>query len=183
MNSSYNFFSTLPPIPQPIKRKVFVSYHHANDQYWYNSFSQTFATQLDLLHDNSLDRSIDSTNAQYLNSTIREDHIKGTSLTIVLIGTETWKRRWVDWEIHATLEDEHALLGIALPQGYHNIGDQGKVIVPDRFFDNHTSGYAHFIHWPMNASNLIQAIEYAISLSANKQLIANSRSKLLRSHP
>lgn len=171
----------LPPI-QPRKREVFVSYHHANDQAWYDSFSSIFDDQLDLFSDSSLDRRIDSTNAQYLDRTIREDYIRGTSITIVLIGSETWKRRWVDWEIHATLEDEHALLGVILPAPYHSIGNQGSILVPDRFFDNHNSGYAHFLHWTNDYQALSQAIEHAIALSSNTQNIVNTRPRLQRSH-
>ncbi len=172
---------SLTPI-QP-KRKVFISYHHANDQFWYDTFSNEFDDQLDLFYDGSLDRRIDSTNAQYLDRTIRENYISGTSITIVLIGTETWKRRWVDWEIYATLEDEHALLGIVLPEPFHTIGNKGGIMVPDRFLDNHSSGYAHIIHWTNDANFLNQAIEYAIAKSkVNKRFLVNSRPKLSRNH-
>lgn len=182
MNSSLdNFFSQLPSIPQPIKRRVFISYHHQNNQAWYDSFSRTFGTQLDLFHDTSLERQIDSDNTQYIAQTIRDNHIKGSSITIILIGTETGKRRWVDWEIHATLEDEHALLGIALPSPYYSLSQDGKVIVPNRFYENYQSGYAHFIHWPNDYQTLNQAIDKAIRLSSNKRLIRNTAPKMQRS--
>jgi hypothetical protein len=46
---------------------------------------------------------------------IREDYIKGSSITIALCGAQTWKRRFIDWEIASTLHHEHALLGILIP--------------------------------------------------------------------
>ena len=36
---------------------------------------------------------------------IREKYISDTSVTIVLIGSDTWKRKHVDWEIHAAMYD------------------------------------------------------------------------------
>jgi len=47
---------------------------------------------LDIFTDKSLERRIDSEDADYLRRTIRENNISGSSLTIVLCGAETWKR-------------------------------------------------------------------------------------------
>lgn len=108
------------------KSKVFVSYHHKNDQYYYDKFSKLFNDRYDILYDNSADRQIDSYNPEYQMRRIREDYITGSSITVVLCGRETWKRKFVDWEICATLNKQHALLGIILPShsldtGYNNI--------------------------------------------------------------
>jgi hypothetical protein len=43
---------------------------------------------------------------------IRDKHITGTSCTIVLCGSLTPWRKYVDWEIKATLDKEHGLIGI-----------------------------------------------------------------------
>lgn len=182
MDNFWNTFSgQLPPIPQPTKRKIFVSYHHRNDQAWYNSFSQTFGTQFDLFHDTSLERQIDSDNTQYIAQTIRDSHIKGSSLTIILCGLETHKRRWVDWEIHATLEDEHAVLAIQLPSLDYQSQTYGQVYVPTRLSENINNGYAHFVGWPSSAQELLVAIEAAIQKSSNKSLIRNTAPKMQRS--
>lgn len=181
MDNNRSLYDLLGITPTVVKRKVFVSYHHDNDQYWHDSFCQTYSSQLSVFTDTSLDRKLKSEDAQYINSTIKEEHIRGSSITIVLIGTETWKRRWVDWEIHATLDERHALLGIALPPGYHAASQSGNVIVPDRFYDNHQSGYAHFIHWPNNYQVLNSAIETAIAKSKNGYPLVNTRQKMLRS--
>jgi len=87
MSSLYGKHPTLGAlgIRTPVKRKVFISYHHTNDQYYYNEFSRLFSQTFDIFHDNSLDRKIDSTNAVYVNRKIREDHIVGSSITIVLL--------------------------------------------------------------------------------------------------
>ena len=69
----------------------------------------------------------------------------------------------MDWEIKATLDKQHGLIGVALPTA---ITSNGKLVVPYRFFDNFYSGFAHWLTWDQlfanrqaNISVLQQAIE------------------------
>jgi len=164
---------------KPVKPKVFVSYHHKNDQFWYNQFSKLFDNCYELFTDTSIGRKIDSDNPLYQSRKIREDHISGSSITVVLIGTETWKRKHVDWEIHATLDRKHALLGIALPT--HAKNARGEVIVPSRLQDNIVSGFARWTHWSNNAAIVSTAITLARRVAQTPARIANSRPQLSRS--
>jgi hypothetical protein len=100
---------------QPVKRKVFISYHHAADQAYYDTFSRTFSNAYDVITDNSLIRGVESDVAEYIMRRIRENYITGSSCTVVLVGRDTWRRKYVDWEIDATLQKEHGLIGIQLP--------------------------------------------------------------------
>ena len=86
------------------KRRVFVSYYHGGDRSYYDLFYKTFCGQFDVVQDNSPERRIDSDDAEYVLRRLRENHISGSSCTIVLVGQETFGRRYVDWEIEATLE-------------------------------------------------------------------------------
>lgn len=126
------------------KRKVFVSYHHGNDQAYYDAFSEHFSTNYNVITDRSLDRNIDSVNTDYVMRKIREDYLTGTSATIVLCGAETPNRKYVDWEIKATLDKKHALIGVRLPTAR---GDQNGIFVPSRFAANHRTGYAIWVTW------------------------------------
>lgn len=158
----------------PTKRKIFVSYHHSNDQWYYNEFSRIFSEGYDVVEDNSLDRLIDSDDSDYVIRRIRENHIYGTSCTLVLCGPETRWRKYVDWEVKASLDMNHGLIGVNLP---HNPRDsQGRVHKPDRLQDNIDSGYAFWIAWENLAAGpdyFRQCIEYANSRDA--RLIANNR--------
>ena len=87
--------------------RVFVSYQHSADQHYYNEFSRIFADTYEAIADNSLERWIDSDDADYVMRRIRENHITGTSCSIVLVGVSTWGRKYVDWEIKATLDKSH----------------------------------------------------------------------------
>lgn len=163
------------------KRKVFISYHHEMDQSQYNLFSRYFSDTLELFYDNSLERLLDSTDAEYLNRAIREEHVFGTSLTIVLCGAETYKRRWIDWEIHATLYYKHGLLGIALPTCARS--PDKKCIVSQRLYENIQSGYAVWMQWTQDANILNAGIEEAVRRSSQTSLITNSAPKMKKSLP
>lgn len=157
---------------KPPRRKVFVSYHHGADQAYYNEFSKFFHDQFEAVFDNSLERQIDSDNADYVMQRIRDNHVSGTSCTIVLIGAQTHQRKYVDWEIKATLAKQHGLLGIVLPT--HVQSPSGQIIVPDRFHDNANSGYAVWTHWQgLTVQGFTQLLEGA--LAKPRALIDNSR--------
>ena len=139
---SFNpYFSLVQPLP---RRKIFVSYHHKNDQYYYDEFSKVYHDIYGLVYDNSLDRIIESDNCDYVMRRIREDYLTGTSCTIVLCGPETRGRKYVDWEIKATLDKQHGLIGVILP---NNPITQFGTSKPDRLQDNVDSGFAVLVTW------------------------------------
>lgn len=147
-----------PPLPP--KRKVFISYQH-EDEWWYDRFHEHFCDRLELFTNRALQEPIDSDDLRdVVHRAIRERHITGTSVTIVLCGAETWKRMCVDWEIGSSVNKDHGLLGIALPSALRN--SMGQVIVPDRLYHNWLTGYAGWLHWTADPGALQTAIEYAI---------------------
>ena len=146
----------------PVKRKIFISYHHAGDQPYYEAFSRIFHDTYEVISDNSLERSFDSDDVTYVMRRIRETHISGTSCTIVLVGKNTWGRKYVDWEIDATLEKQHGLIGIQLPS--LPLNQDGTVTVPERLRLNIQSGYAPWVTWShisQHPHNLLSVIETA----------------------
>ncbi len=173
--------SLLAALLKAAKPKVFISYHHQRDQAYYERFSSLFHDGFDVITDLSIERRIGSDDVSYQQQVIREEHITGSSITIVLCGAETWKRRWVDWEIHMTLNKEHALLGICLPTNPKDIN--GKVTVPDRLHTNIASGYAHFIDWTEDPTALRAAIENARNRAKQARFIVNSEPRMERSRP
>ena len=106
---------------------------------------------------------IDSDNPEYVMSQIREKYIGDSSVTIVLIGTCTHSRRYVDWEIKASLTKPayglpNGLFGILLPS-------LQSAWLPDRLRENLKSkdrkGYARFYYAPQSADQLAACIEDA----------------------
>jgi hypothetical protein len=132
--------STLPTV----RPRIFVSYHHAADQRFYSSFSQFFHDQYEAIEDRGVDRRHDSEDTDYVRWAIANNDIKGTSCTIVLCGAQTHQRRFVDWAIKATLDDEHGLIGVQLPTA---LNSQGRAMVPTRLAQNVGTGFAVWRHW------------------------------------
>ena len=162
-----------------VKRKIFVSYHHGSDQAYYDTFSQSFQDTYDVITDNSLEREVDSDDVEYVMRRIRENYIKGSSCTVVLVGKESYLRKYIDWEIKASLDLEHGLIGVQLPTLPTN--PQGRVSVPARLSDNISSGFALWLSWAAFTGSA-QACQRFIETanSKDKRLINNSRARRLR---
>lgn len=158
---------------RPTKPRIFVSYHHRYDQAYADRFAQLFDDTYDAVTDRSLDAEIDSDDCDYVYQRIRDDFITGTSCTIVLCGADTFNRKYVDWEIKATLDKQHGLVGVLLPT--HRASANGKFTVPDRLHDNIQAGYAHWLSWTDNVQNMTSAINQARERAMRTWLIANSR--------
>jgi hypothetical protein len=166
-------------IHPPVKHKLFLSYHHNGDQLYYNEFSRAFHDTYDVIYDNSLEREIDSDNVDYVMRRIRENYITGSSCTIVLVGKDTWGRKYVDWEIKATLEKEHGLIGVHLPTAPTSA--ENKISVPGRLLDNIQSGFALWLSWAQITASAAQLQQYvAEAKSRSAKLIVNTRERRLR---
>ena len=105
---------------RPTRRKVFVSYHHQEDQEYKDRFVRMMNAYME-------DRSVETGDiidqdlpVDEIRRRIRDEYIADTTVTVVLIGRCTWQRKHVDWEISASLidtdhNDRCGLLGIRLP--------------------------------------------------------------------
>lgn len=163
--------------PSMVRPKVFVSYHHGNDQAYYDEFSKFFHDKYEAISDNSLERAIDSDDTDYTRWRIRSEYIKGTSVTVVLCGAQTPWRKYVDWEIKGTLDMNHGLVGIKLPTA--QVAANGNVIVPDRLADNYASGYGIWGTWETATVENLQSW-IATARAKSSSLINNGRALRLR---
>lgn len=161
------------------RRKVFVSYHHGNDRQYYEQFMSMFDASYEVVTDNSVRNAINSDNSDYVIRAIREQYITGSSCTVVLCGPHTPWRKFVDWEIKATLDAQHALIGVLLPNCPLNANN--RYTIPDRLHANIESGYAIWERWPtiLGAPHAVgQWIESA--LLKPKNLIRNDGALMSR---
>ena len=108
----------------PIRRRCFISYHHA-DQEPVNGFINTFDATHDVFIARALGTDMDPTvvnsnNPEYVMQRINRLAFSGSTVTIVIVGRCTWARRYVDWEVQASLRSgpsttPNGLLAIQLP--------------------------------------------------------------------
>ena len=86
--------------------KVFISYHHANDQF-YKECLVWMGNQYKIFIDQSVDTGDISDNLtdQAIREKIRDDYLRDSTVTFVLVGEETKRRKHVDWEIYSSMID------------------------------------------------------------------------------
>lgn len=86
--------------------RVFISYHHANDQ-WYKDDLVKWATQNGIFEDWSVDTGdiSDDLSDEEIRETVRDEYLRSSTVTILLVGTETRYRKHVDWEIYSSMHD------------------------------------------------------------------------------
>jgi hypothetical protein len=88
------------------KHKVFISYHHANDQRYKEEL-----LCLNKLHNIFIDSSVDTGDIDEniddntIRQKIRDEYLKDSSVTILLVGTETKNRKHIDWELYSSMFD------------------------------------------------------------------------------
>nr|VFK36759.1 MAG: MTH538 TIR-like domain (DUF1863) [Candidatus Kentron sp. SD]VFK40347.1 MAG: MTH538 TIR-like domain (DUF1863) [Candidatus Kentron sp. SD] len=140
------------------RHKVFVSYHHANDQGYRDRFERLFDEHYDIMDSRSvqegdMDRYLPR---ETVYRKIRDEHLRDSTVTVVLIGTETWKRKYVDWEIHISVRHtQHnprsGLLGIFLPNHPDFMkAEYNHHTIPPRLYDNVQCQFAELYDWRKN---------------------------------
>ena len=87
------------------KHKVFISFHHENDEGYRDAFERIFDTYYEIIIAKSVKiGEIDpNLKTETIRQKIRDEYLRDTSVTVVLVGAETWKRRHVDWEIYSSI--------------------------------------------------------------------------------
>jgi hypothetical protein len=104
-------------------RSVFFSFHYQRDIWRVNVVRNHFLTRGGYnsagYWDHSLWEEVKRDGELALKRLINKG-LEGTTITVVLIGTETSQRRWVNYEIEKSLERGNGMLGIYI----HNISNR-----------------------------------------------------------
>lgn len=167
---------------QGIKRNVFVSHYKGDSaevEHFIDYFANTYGVFTPyVLGANNNDEFIDSENTDYVMSQIRLKYLKDTTVTIILVGSCTHSRRYVDWEIKSSLTQgatsPNGLMGIILPSKGKN------AFLPPRLEANwnkeNTDCYARYWIYPRSVEELGGWIEDAYyARTARSNLIVNSQ--------
>ncbi len=120
--------------------KVFISYHDANDQ----KFKEALL-RINDQHTIFIDQSVDTGDISdelddaTIRERIRDEYLRDSTVTIVLVGLETKGRKHVDWEIYSSMYDgrinkKSGVLVVVLPEAsqgnFHVSHDREKEIYP-----------------------------------------------------
>jgi hypothetical protein len=170
-----------------VRHRTFITYHQ-EDQDEVDEFIKTFDHERDVFiaravgSDETMEDLVGGDDDDYIMRQIREKYLNDTTVTLAFIGERTWTRKFVDWELAASLHQgpsagkPNGLLAILSPK-------LTKAILPDRFVDNWQPGYAHFYPYPKNRTQLSNWIEEAFKAREDekqRELIKNGRRKLRR---
>jgi hypothetical protein len=186
----------IPPPPAP-KRNIFISSFH-DDRREVDAFIHHWATLQQVFTPKALgtfdnDDFINSNNPEYVMSEIRRKYIQDASVTIVLVGKCTHSRRYVDWEIKASLRRGQSLpngllayvLPSAMPRGTLLTGGTGYPTLPPRLNANwaaNQQGYARYSVMPDSAATLRQQIENAFWDRTNRAHLIKNDSDMMRNN-
>ena len=172
-----------------VRHKTFISYHH-EDQEAVDEFLRAFDVDRDTFFaraagsDETMETLVGGSgdDDDYIMRQIRERYLSDTTVTLVFIGKTTWTRKFVDWELAASLEQgpvsgkPNGVLAILSPQ-------LTEAILPDRFVDNWQSGCAKLYPYPNSKIQLTQWIDEVFETREDEHqrtLITNGRRKLRR---
>lgn len=147
------------------KHKVFLSYYHSEDQFYKNRFEQLFNHLF--INKSVMPGDINPDNStEYVAQLIRQGYITDSSVIVVLVGNNTYKRKHVDWEIAAGLDPRtngrSGLLGLLLPtySGFDK-SEYYKDSIPERLLKNIESGFASIRKWTDDQSTIKHYIQSA----------------------
>ena len=86
--------------------KVFITYHHQKDQE-YKDALLAVNERNKIFIDRSVDTGdiSDELEDQTIRRMIRDKYLRDSTVTILLVGIETWGRKHVDWELYSSMID------------------------------------------------------------------------------
>lgn len=163
------------------KHKTFISFYH-DDEAERKKFERNFSQQFDGFISHSVqDGDIDpNKKTDDIRRIIREKFIKDATVTVVLIGQGTWRRKHVDWEVassirHTKNNPRTGLIGILLPSystagsSYYdlkyaeNYGQYNPYTIPPRLHYNVECDFAKIYSYPSSPDELRQWIHEAFN--------------------
>lgn len=175
----YNYYSNVQ------KRKVFISYYHGDQEAvnkFIRDFGDVFIPKTVGVKDGDFD--FDSNDPQYIMRKIREQKLEDSTVTIVLVGSCTHSRRYVDWEVKASLQQgqslPNGLIAINLPY----MGMKGALpprVAANREFDGTTeSGYARYYPYPTSKDDLRRWIEDAYNARTTRANLIHNSNEMMK---
>jgi hypothetical protein len=169
-------YETIAAVPPRTRHKCFISYHQA-DLVAVDRFITRFGRHTFIKRGITLpEEVIGSSDTAYVMQRVRQLYLRDSTVTIILIGSCTWSRRFVDWEIQSSLRRPvngypNGLIGILLDP-------RTRPPLPPRFAANCSSGYAKYHYYPKDVATLESWIEDAYQARVTRRAkISNPRDR------
>lgn len=116
---------------------------------------------------------------------IREEKLQDSTVTIVLVGNCTHSRRYVDWEIKASLQQGQSIPNGLIAINLSYMGSKGNA--PQRLLDNlerdkdkRDIGYARYYVYPTSSQELSGWIEDAYEARTSRKNIIHNTNEMMK---
>ena len=152
------------------QHKVFVSYCHTDDQHYRERFEELFSDVYSIIVSESVKMGgFDNTkfSTERIRQHIRDKFLRDSTVTVVLVGANTWQQKSVDWEISSSLRQTEyntrsGLFGILLPTYSRPPGKlYDPRTIPPRLYDNIACGFSKIYAWNEERYTVHSWIHYA----------------------
>lgn len=156
--------------------KIFISYHHGDtpqegDRVYREKLEKILATSgIAINHSVPYNAIGSELMTETVRQKIRDEYLRDATVTVVLVGKDTWKRKHVDWEIGSSIRDTQlnpraGLLGLILPTyPRQNSNEYNPYTIPPRLYDNIKCEYAKFSNWSEDSTILQNLMHDAFNL-------------------
>ncbi len=103
----------LEAVKKATKKRIFISFVFEDDKEYFNLLRAWSANEdIDIeFYNESVTEPFDSKNSEYIKQKIREK-IKRASITLCLCSENTYKSRWVNWEIEESIDHKNNLIAV-----------------------------------------------------------------------
>ena len=172
------------------RHKIFISYYHNEDQAYKDKLELMLGKEYAISRSVQIGDINPNNNTEYTRQLIRDNYLSDSSVTIVLIGKNTWKRKYVDWEIYSSMRDtiknpRSGVIGIILPTRSDFGEGKGfnQYTIPPRLVDNTSNNFVKIYDWSNSPDFYKRVIHDAydrkskINPDLSRPMFANNRSQ------
>ena len=129
-------------------RKVFISYHHDNDQR-YKIYLSALGEENGCFVDGSVsvgDIDDDDRSSEAIRHLIRDRYLRDSEVTILLCGSKTHERKHIDWELKSSMIDgkhnpRSGILVVNLPEAGSSWFTAGLAGEREAIYPDHSQGW------------------------------------------
>ena len=150
--------------------KVFVSSRYSpEDEIYKKKFEELFNDKTQIIISKAVQEGDIDSNlpTETVRQKIRDEYLRDSTVTVVLIGKETWQRKHIDWEISSSIRDTRlnprsGLLGIFLPTYPLTVDNKyNRYTIPPRLYYNKECGFAELYNWSTDSKAVQNRIHEA----------------------
>lgn len=151
------------------KLNIYISYFHV-DEYFKNLLNDMIGENYNI-KSSPQDCHIKNNFNEYIEE-LNKNNDEEENVFIVLVGTDTYRSKNVDWEIEFGLQHHYSLMGLCLPTNDdYKKNTCTPSYMPKDLYNNLYSGYASYFDWTDDFCDLEDYINISINNKLHKHAL------------